>query len=282
MLTSKPTSDEIKLLSDCEEVISFLKIALEIQYKKYGRVNISDFSKRGGFSSRSYISELLAEKKGLSRDAILRIRSALKFPKPVLDVFELLAYRSAPALRPTTLSVTALDEKLRAARAAARGLSQSRTLGKAKSTFIRDFRLYQIYAALGTLEHGASIQEIIARTNMAEKMADSCLQLLISEGVIEYREGRYYAVATKMDYFGLKSSDGLGNLISEVCQNIKSRRHELIDDPLNALFFTAFSTSSNRLPELRTKLKDAIFNVLDEYQVDDGDCVRQLLFSLYL
>lgn len=109
----------------------------------------------------------------------------------------------------------------------------------------------------------------------------ACLQKLIAYRIVSERDDRFFVQSSQLDLFGLNSREGLSELVSEVCRDIRNDRNKIIDQAANTIFYTAFSTDTARLPALKKRLNAAIFEVLDEFQVDDGDCVRQMFFVEY-
>lgn len=275
------TTSQIEEFLACNDFNSSLKAALSLHYLKRGKINLADFSRRAGFSSRSYMSEVLAGKKGLSRDALTRIRGALKLPKPFLDMLEIRAYEDyrelAPAGSPSSSKSSA--SKRDHAATLLRALPTHIAAPHMDSKYVRSSLLYRVYAGLGSLALGASLSEIAERTRLSELSVQSCLQKMQDAQIVEERSGRFFVQSSQLDLFGLNSRDGLSELVSDVCRDLRNDRDRIIDDPANTVFYTAYSTDAVRLPELKKRLKAAIFEVLDEFQVDDGDCVRQLFFA---
>lgn len=267
---------------DCQDFASALREALILHYKKSDRINLSDFSRRAGFSSRSYISEILSDKKGLSRDALLRIRTTLKLPKPLLEILDLLAYLNTPALRPPQIPEAEVSKRLATARSKLHSLGREKPAAKRRdSSFVRSTTLYQVYAGLGSLTKGADLATIIARTRLSEVDVKASLAQLLKNGIISQKDAIYFATESQIDNFGLQARDGLSALVSEACGNIRLNRTKIIDTPGNLVFYTAFSMDCDRSTQLKERLREAIFQVFDEFQNDDGDCVKQMMFALY-
>lgn len=258
---------------------ALLKGALNLHYAKRGKINLADFSRRAGFASRSYLSEVLTGKKGLSRDALTKIRTALKLPKPFLDVLEYSAYREFAELKPRHIQSEALAEKIEHAAALVKNIPATKTNLKVTPRYIRSSILYRVYAGLGSIEDGATLSDIMNRTGLPESTITSCLNAMKEFKIIEERQGRFLVKNTQLDVFGLTSRDGLSELVSDVCRDLRNNRDRIIDEPKNTIFYTAFSTNEAKLPELKKRLQAAVFDVLDEFQVDDGDCVRQIFFT---
>lgn len=287
MATSAPsavttyTAAQIETFLACRDFNASFREALHLHYHKRGKINLADFSRRAGFASRSYLSELLTGKKGLSRDALVRIRSALKLPKPFLTMLEIHAFQEHSDWRPANWSAKTTADRLEQTVSQLKALPFKAPSPKMDASYVRNAILYRVYAGLGSLEAGASLAEIVGRTGLSPATVQSCLNKMTAFQIVSERSGRFFVQSSQLDLFGLDSRDGLSELVSEVCRDVRSDRDKIIDDAANTIFYTAFSTDEARLPALKKRLNAAIFEVLDEFQVDDGDCVRQMFFVAY-
>ncbi len=272
---------DLNVLLDCGGFNDFLIKSLALQYSKKKRVNYSDFSMRAGFASRSYLTELLKGKKGLSHDSLMKIKSGLKLPKSYLALLELLALQDYPELRPKTLTIDLLNKKLTKARRTCRAKRIEKGAVHELSSLAGRSETYQVYASLGSEEKGASLDQIHLRSRLPEKSIEKSLELLIKENIVEKKEERFYAKANSLSLFGLKSDEGLSELFGQVCRQIIENRKQLTDDETNSIFYTSFSMNECDFVRFKVKMKEAIFSVVEEFQEDDGDSVRQLFFSSF-
>ncbi|GEM_PF-1403840 len=265
-------------LLEMQDARAFLKRALEVRYRKKGKINLADFSRRAGFSSRSFLSEYLAGKKGLSRESVSQLKSALKLPKPYLDLFSLLVGKDQPELLAKRLSPEDIDKQVGWIKTSVARQNEAMSQIKDPARLTSKPTLFRVYAALGTEDEGASLHEISMRTNMAPESLTDALQFLLNEGAITTQNGRYYVRANQIDFLKLSDVAGLADLTRSVCSQIRSDAMEIAVDSKNNIFYTAFSMQAHQLPELKEKLREAIFAVLDQFQDDKGDCVHEVFF----
>jgi hypothetical protein len=259
----------------------FLKQALQLCYPNQGRRNVSDFSRRAGFRSRSYLSELLAGKKGYSRDSLMLIKNALKVPKPLQSIFELLVYRENQALRPKGLNESIIERRLAKARSEARGFEENNELKSRMLPVLGRSDLLQIYAALGKEGVGATLNEISKRSSIEGPLVRQALLQLVDVGAVFVEGTRYVAKNSQLDLFGLRDTESLARLISEASAFLQTRHREILAQSDSLVFHTAFSINSVKLPAFREQLRSAIFEVLDRFQDDEGDTVQQLTLGSY-
>lgn len=135
--------------------------------------------------------------------------------------------------------------------------------------------LFKIYASLGTEDKGVTLSEIVKKTNLSFEEAQSGLNLLIQNQVAQLTNQRYYPLSSKLDFLHLKEKE-LANLTEQVCTEIKNEASELVYQDQSLLFYSSFSMNSYDRIHFKEKLREAIYSVMDEFQVDDGDGVQQI------
>jgi len=274
------SSTIIDELITSESFRTCLSLSLKLHYFNRGKkVNLSDFSRKADFAARSYVSELLSGKKGLSRDTLSRITHALAIPRPYIQLLESLAHLENPGLRSKEITERILEKKIRDLRKSARTLDLHKSEAQMASPIINP-QVFEVYASLGTLDDGATLSEIITRSALSPSDIKRSLSILLKAELVRQEDDRYFAVSSQADFFGLKTHQGLGSLVSSVCKDIDSRREEILNDSANLVFHTAFTVDLSRRNQLKVKLREAIFKVLDEFQNDDGDRTQQLFVSL--
>lgn len=263
-------------LLDIENARQFLKRALEVRYRKKGKVNLADFSRRAGFSSRSFLSEYLAGKKGLSRDSVNQLKITLKLPKPYSDIFSLLVRKDQPELFTNKMSPEEIRQQVSYIKLALQRQMDARSQVKDPHRLLSKPTLFRVFAALGTEEEGASLAEISQRSRMSPESLSDPLNFLMEEGAVVSQNGRFYVRSSQMDFLSLSDAGKLADLTKTLCTQIRTEANEIASENKNNIFYTAFSTQSHFLPEIKEKLREAIFNVLDQYQDDRGDCVHEV------
>jgi hypothetical protein len=246
--------------------------------KKRGAM--AQLCRRAGFASRGYLSDVLAGKKGLSQDSLQRLKKAIGLPKPWGQYFELLVWKDQPALRPARLSDSALSEKLMRLRKELDAITESLNLETVAKRAITNPGIFRVYAALGSEETGATLEEIQARTGMAPQVAAKHLSEMRAMGIVFENFGRFFAVAQKADALSLKDKEAVAELIGKVSTDLQKRREQIPQCATNFVFYSAFSVRRSEMPNLKARLQEAILDVLDEFQDDTGEKVEDIFVSL--
>jgi len=272
------TFDFIKLTRTSDSR-AFLKKALEFHYERQGKINLSDFSRKVGFSSRSYLSEFLAKKKGLSRDSVLRIKSALKLPPLYRRFFELLVYRDQPELMPKNLLLPDVLEQIKSMQERLAAEVTKEFSPRNVSNIVKKAEIYQVYAALGKVGVGATLDEILKRTGLEKPVIQDVLEILKNEKALIQVGDRNIPISSQLDFLGLSASDGLTDLTRQVCNAISKNAAEIISQNENHVFFTAFSMNKADALKYKKKLREVVYEVIEQFQVEDGDSIQQLFLT---
>ena len=266
---------DLSVLLEAKTAREFLKKALEVHYFRSGKVNISEFSRKAGFASRSFLTEYLSGKKNLSRESLAQLKKTLKLPRPYAQLFNLLVSLDQPELASKHSEDTASElESLKKnivsnAAVIANIKNPEKILGKRV--------LFQIFAGLGSESSGADISDIITRTGLPLDTIREGLQTLLENNVINFREQRFYANSAQVDFLQVATPE-LSHLTKEVCSEIRAQTDAIVNSKNDFVFYTALSLQSQELPIFKEKLREAIYSVLDQFQNDTGDCVRQVFF----
>lgn len=251
---------------------AFLKKALELTSPQGHKISISEFSKSAGFSSRSFISEYLSGRKKLSRESFNKIKSALKLSKNYKQFFSALVQLDQPELFKNkdrvVLDLSSLSETL---------LKQEKAILKIRKPelIINKASLFKLYASLGKEDQGTTLSEIVKKTNMSFDEVQSGLNLLIENQMAHMMNQRYYPLSSKVDFLHLKEKE-LASLTQQICSEIKNEASDLVVQDQSLLFYSSFSMNSYDRVRFKERLREVIYNVMDEFQVDDGDIVQQV------
>ena len=272
---TKIASDVLTELSKSPSAQTFLNTLLKARGAK------AKLSRRAGFTSRSYLTELLNGKKGLSRDSLLRLKSSIKLPKPWPQFFEFLAWQSDPKLRPAHQTDLSVAETIKQLRYELKNRSIDSREKNSAANCIKSPQLFQVYAALGPPTVGATVLEIAARTKLAPRQITKYLNKLINAEAAVQRGDLFFAPISQADNLTIKNDLDLSEMVKLVTHDIHKNRDQILKEPHSLTIYSAFSVHRENLPQLKDKLQAAIFAVLDQFQDDQGDLVQQVFISLH-
>lgn len=273
-------SSELLDLAQCRDPRDFLKKILLLHYRSKGRLNLSEFSRRCGFSSRSFLNEYLNGKKKLSKDSLFKIRDALKFFKsPISKKFEILVFLDQAELRNQFMQTDSLNDQLSKLQSIMiSDASNSSKVDKPDDVenIIRKLHLFKIFASVGSLERGATVSEILAKTNIGTQKLLDALDFLVERKALRKIENRYLANNRRFDFLNFKNTEALVELCTEFCLELQKSAKKTISDENNAFFYSAFSIPKKHLPNLKKELQTQMLEIIDRYQDDSGEHVQQV------
>jgi predicted transcriptional regulator len=270
----------LKSFAGAENYLQFLRAAVNAFEKVHGRGSKALLSRKAGFASRSYLTEVLSGKKGLSRDSLTRLRLALKLTGTAAKLLDCLAAIDFPEIQIRRIGSADLHRQIKELREQL--VSNAPEKGRnVAAPHLATPEVFQVYAALGSESDGASLSEVLSRTRLSESTAEWALKLLLQSGAVTEKKGRYFANISKADALRSKDAIALGDMVHKVCANIQKNRRQFVSDDKNLNTYSAFSMRRERIGDLKKSLEAALFAVLDEYQDDKGDCVEQVFVSLF-
>ncbi|MEZ0392241.1 MAG: DUF4423 domain-containing protein [Pseudobdellovibrionaceae bacterium] len=257
-----------------EFILIFIR---ELEISK-GRGARAEISRKAGFASRSYLSEILQGQKGLSRDAMIRFKVAMKLTSDLGKLFELLVYKCHPNLQLTSLPLSEIEKKIASTR---KKILSSQKRSEITKPFVSRPEVFQVYAALGTEFTGANFDEIRFRTQASERDIKSALQVLLSGGAVQLSNERYFAVTSKASFLNCEEVGEVTQMVQRVCRSIQTQSRQIVEDPKNLNIYSAFSIHRSRIPELKKEFQQAFEDILEKFQDDEGDAVEQVFISLF-
>jgi hypothetical protein len=190
--------------------------------------------------------------------------------------FELLVFRDQAEIRPRHLSAEDVEKRIALERQFS---GENIKIPAANKRIVRWPVIFQVYAALGEPSNGANLSDIRSRTALPRATLEACLKLLVSEKVIEAVGERYYARNLRCDFLNLTKNEGLVDMTKQVSSDINQNTHRLVEQPNNSVLYSAFSVKRERMPQFKAELLEVIFELIDRYQEEPGDTVRQLFIS---
>lgn len=249
------------------------------------KINYSELSRRSGFTSRSFIKEVIDGKKALTAQSVGKIKKGLKLSGLLGNFFELLVAIEEPEANVGAISEEILLERLDKLRQRLR--KQASRTGQAipkevKENIFLNRHVSEVYASLGTIENGASLTEIQSRCGLALNQIEPVLLHLLRFGVIAVLDARYHVKNPDLDILNLDENVNFQNTYLQGLVRLKERAEKGLKSPSELFLHTAFSVQEDRLPLLKHKLQKALIDFMDEEQDDMGNKVVKMSLGFYL
>lgn len=267
---------------EAKDYRSFLRLAMERRHA-HREMTLSELAEKAGFSSKGFISDLLAGRKRLTAKALPKIIAGLSLSKRLGSYFELLAMIEEPALRPPGMSEEEVRQRLARLRRVFRDReenSRAPRLGKAKEGIYRH-AIYKTYASLGSAEKGASLEEARIRSGLSEANLRQALDLLLSLQLIREENGRYYAEIGNIEAFGLIEASRFQEVMATATAALAQKIQKLHQKPEDLFFYASFALDPEKEAQLKSKLQELISSFVDENQNEDGALVKSLVVGFF-
>lgn len=264
-----PTS-ELEKLCLSNSSATFLKTWIEIHFPKS---SLESISRKCNISSKSTIHDILSGRRKASLDLIGSICIGLKIKGPekklLLKIWEC-------EKKGITLELTQEIEPLRSK------VREKKSKIKSSEFPLLDGWDY-VYASLGSLEEGATLDEIVNKSRIPQHKVLAILENLIKLQLITHNsDSNRYIVEGLHSVFEEFSIDEKEYLKEKI--NIAQRR--LVndfgkkDETLFRHYF--FSIRKKSFPELRQKLKELLDEYADESEVSTGEELAEMFVAFNL
>lgn len=253
----------------------FLLIELSWSRSGKGRPNFAEFARRAELASRSFVSDVVQGKKRITSKSLTNFKRGLRLTGTWVQLFELLVFLEETDIRPVHLQEADITNRIEKLRLRLRDkLLSNETPGREKS--LNSSLVYDIYAALGSDARGASLSEISDRTRHPAEAIAATLGHLIRAGMVELRSHRYFVGMQTLDLEQLGNSSDFQKVFLDSLDRLKANAVRMADHPDDLFFHSVLSVESRKLPELKRKLRDVLYQWMDEHQQDDADAIFRI------
>jgi uncharacterized protein (TIGR02147 family) len=274
-------------MNEFKDYRQFLSSRVQKQESDRGKkANFSLLTRKAGFTSRSYIKEVLEGKKNITQASLPKFIRAFDLKGSEARFFECLVALDNPEIdiglknpQDVHREFERVNEKLKR-----RSLQPSESVQKNLSSpwAFKIRHVGEVYAALGTLEDGASLDEIQRRTELSPGKCQHVLNFLIENKAIVSKGNRFFVNNLALDIFGLGKDSHFRAQYLEAVSHLHKKGFENFDSREQFFFHSNFSVSRSQMPKLKEKLKELILEFIDESQADSGDKIAKLTLGFYL
>jgi len=275
--------------NDLIEVIDyreFLRLWLDQKAEARGKkINYSALARKAGFSSRSFIKEVLEKKRRLTNKSIPKFLRAFDLKGREARFFECLV-----ALEESDIDlgfknqeqiyseIARIKEKWRRKMNPA-SEDEKQLAGNQWAFKMR--HVGEVYAALGDAQSGASLAEIRQRTELSAEICLEVIRFLLTRNAISQKNDRFFALNTNLDIFNLGSDESFRLQYREALLQLQRKSHQSLKSDHEFFFHSSFSVSQEKMPAFKKQLKELILEFLDDAQEDQGNKIAKLTMGMY-
>lgn len=264
----------------------FLKLFFQepIDWKKPKPLSFGQFAERSGFSSKSFMNDVIAGRKRITPKSFERVVLGLGLSTTWQQYFKFLVAIDEEAFRSPRESREELLAKLKELRQKLKRRSVKQIHREHSSSIVDVFveeDFPEVYASLGALESGADLPTIRNRSRLPEGRIKIVLSKMISAGLVSYDEtaGRYLPKADALNADDLRNSE---TFMRDFLRSQQKARVRLVSQVATgeSLFMSqTFSVDSKRLSALKVELGKLIESFVAEAEEAEGDCVSEICIS---
>lgn len=258
-------------LSNSIDSQDFLKNAFALWGKSGKPVSYGAFARRAGLSSRSFPRDVVMGKKRVTVRSLPGFVRALGLKGDLRIFFSLLV---------------AQDEKnaARITKLRARLKNPATKDPSALESIFKSEHGPKIFAALGELEKGATLEEISKRSQLSTDIIQAHLVEMANHGLIRRDENqeRVHRTAEHLTYFKQKNGSRVQTDYLRTLQKIqKKAAQEFATD--EALYLqSVFSVRESSMPELKERLKALMLEFTDQADCPQGERVARVALGMIL
>ncbi len=202
------TSEQILLLCNSKNYREFITLAMSARCRPYRKFGYSDIGRYGGFSSRSFPRDVCKGIKNITLKSLPGFIQGLGLSIDLAEYFSLLVLIEEKKLRTKSDTEDLLKQKIDKLKIfIISGLKNNTDLNHISNIAFQYKDIPKVYAALGSVDKGASVDEIHSRTNLPIDIISNLLAILISNSLIINKEDRYYANSTHLNMLGITQNE---------------------------------------------------------------------------
>jgi uncharacterized protein (TIGR02147 family) len=139
-----------------------------------------------------------------------------------------------------------------------------------------------VYAALGTVERGATLTQICNRTKFSEDSTRIILDEMIKKGIVQGDSSKLYFKPVILHHFfeDLKESSFFQDRYLGLLDKIKRKAGASIDSEREHFQCSTISIKSSDMPKLKKELRELMNKFIQESESSEGDQLSHILVGL--
>jgi uncharacterized protein (TIGR02147 family) len=274
--------------TDLQQILSatnyreFIKRMLESRAPAGRKPNYSALARRAGFSSRSFPRDVVMGKKRIVLSSLGAFSKGLGLKGDTKTYFHLLVALDEPEVNEQGWDREVIHSRLDRLRSKllARRADASR---KQPNPFYEKPEWMDIYASLGTVENGASIDEVAKRSGLTTSACAAALSELEKREVVAFDPDRqrYLPRSLNLVFEQMGKDQFFKNFYMQTLAEARSQAEKNFAAVDRLFFNSVLSIKEERLAEFQKDLRDVLFKYVEEFEAPDGDHVAKLSVALW-
>jgi hypothetical protein len=262
----------------------FLKESFEVLRAKKPGFSLTVFANKAGMGSRGFILDVVRGEKRLTARSAPKAIRGLGLSGKLKSLFLALIEQSEPDFSLVKSSPADLASRVQRLRTELQA-EKRQGIGPKKiapASLYADINFLIIYSALGSLEVGASREQILERTGLPARSVDFILEKMCAEGIVALQGDRFMAINSHIVFENLGKESSFQKVFLESLKIVRDRAAKEMDGDDRLFFHSVVPIKKDRLPQLKASLKSAMTEFVHENQNDDeGDHVAMLQLAFF-
>lgn|GEM_PF-3175333 len=241
----------------------------------------ADVARAGGFSARSFPRDVIKGTKRISPASLTPFIKGLGLQGDWAEYFKLLVQIQESDCRERLQEPAKLQRMFDNLTKRLRQKQQNIKSTLGPQDIFYSHHVPFVYAALGSMETGATTAQIRQRTNLENHEILPILKQLIASGIVSKVQDSYLARENHLNLTGLPANDIYKSFYLHVLSQAALNARIKFESE-NQLFFTScFSVTAKNLPKLKEELRSLLLRFTDTSEVADGDKVISVAASMF-
>ncbi len=250
------------------------------EWKWPRKLTYQEFATRAGFSSKSFMADIIANRKRLTPSSFEKTVTGLKISPRWAEYLKCLVANEEKAFLTPKYSQDYYSKKISELKIKIKNKSERKPqIGNSPlmEVLLQPY-FPEVYAGLGTVEEGSTMRQLQARTRLDDKALEKILLELEKVGIVKSfpKTGRYVPVpsaieAEKLNDAILFETDFI-RALQKAQVRFKTQAHSG-----ESLFMTqTFSVKKSKLAKLRNSLAQVIIEFADDAEAAEGDAIAEI------
>lgn len=275
------TNSCMKLIVSIDQLLKapsyrgFLHVLYTLNKSENPQFSYAYIAKQCGFSSKSFIKEVIDSKKSLTRASCEKVIKGLKLPKSLGDYF---FYITAKDEGFTDLKEKQLEKEIY--RVKSKLLKKDITEAVSTDIF-KTLSWPYVYAALGEIDVGATLKEIEQRTQLPADEIKKTLNVLLEKKLIEQRESRFLANDPTAFFGEIGSSSHFKAFFLHALTLQYERAKKNFNSKDELYFSMSFSAQTQQMTQFKKDLQDLLDKYSSTIEDPNGDRIVTLTCGMH-
>lgn len=259
----------------------FLNIWYQWSKQNNAKLSYASITRKAGFSSRSYVRDVMTGERRLTLEALPRFIKALGLKGDLKLYFSHLVNF---ACDPDAANEAKKKDRILRLKNRIRVQFESKSAPRThqmKTLYEGSFFL-EVYAALGSLAQGANLDEISERTGKSKLFCQNALLKMIETDLVfqSKTSDRYFARESHNIFSKLGTEDSFKKNYLTQLELVAHSAKIKFDSEENLFFCSVFSIDPTKMPEFKNELRQLLLRFVDSSENPNGKKIARLVTGL--